>query len=271
MKVRQLFQAVVSVFVVAPLYLTYSFWFKRLMYGSSNLAVANLFESLLLVAFAVGAVGSVAGVAVIAWYDGNRASVVAAGILFAVAPLTGGTGVGTEFFFLYVPLLPSLTALILIGIEWSYRRRSILSDFVGTRLGKATVVVGMTHVVAGFYAQAVSRSLFHEVLIGFLTVPLFAVVSKLGNEEAEDMPDDAPELITEQVLQFGVTRNSVYFFNSTDETEELHMEGERTAAEIDIFEQIVRLTADGVSPFFAHRGGSYYFEFDGSAYEIRTT
>jgi hypothetical protein len=39
---------------------------------------------------------------------------------------------------------------------------------------------------------------------------------------------------------------------------------------MNVFEQIARLTADGVSPFFAHRGGSYYFEFEGSVYEIQT-
>jgi hypothetical protein len=97
-----------------------------------------------------------------------------------------------------------------------------------------------------------------------------AVVSKLGDEEAEDVPDDTPELITEQVLQFGVMRNSVHFFGATEGTDELRVEGNRTAAEMDVFEQIARLTADGVSPFFAHRGGFYYFEFEGSVYEIQT-
>lgn len=95
-----------------------------------------------------------------------------------------------------------------------------------------------------------------------------AVVSKLANEEAEDMPDDAPELITEQVLQFGVMRNSIHFFDATEGTDELRVGGDRTAAEMDIFEQIVQLTDAGVSPFFAHRGGSYYFKFEGNAYEI---
>ncbi|MDZ7687188.1 MAG: hypothetical protein U5J64_00440 [Halobacteriales archaeon] len=96
-----------------------------------------------------------------------------------------------------------------------------------------------------------------------------AVVSKVDVGEAEDVPEGTPELITEQVLQFGVTRNSVHFFDATEGTDELHVKGDRTAAEMDVFGQIARLTADGVSSFFAHSGNSYYFKYEGNVYEIR--
>jgi len=96
------------------------------------------------------------------------------------------------------------------------------------------------------------------------------VASKVEKED-EETHEETPELVTEQVLQFGVMRNAVYYFDTTDGANELYMEGERVEREaIGFFEQILVATDDNVSPFFAHRGGSYYFEYEGDVYEIRT-
>ncbi len=166
--------------VCAPfVYVVYSFWLKHFVVrGSGDLV-------LLALPFVIFAVGSVASVAVLAWYDGNKASVVGTALVFAAAPMFGSSTVGSEFFFLdiaYLPMLPALLAFFLLGAEWSYRRRGVLSEFLGTRLGKTVAVVGAAHVAAGLYAQAGARSGFSlefGVLlfsIVFLSVVLFAVV-----------------------------------------------------------------------------------------------
>jgi|GEM_PF-6050065 len=86
-----------------------------------------------------------------------------------------------------------------------------------------------------------------------------------GEDVRREAPNDTPELIREQVFQFAVVRNAVYYLGVQEETHEMIAEGSLVSQERRVLDEVRR---EDRYPYFSSNDDSLYFGYDGDIYRI---
>jgi len=163
------YDAVVAAFVV-------SLTFSVLVFLDSGFLGA-----LIGAVFAFFVASPVVGVAVLAWHNGCRVSTVFV-IPFLMVfsspllplpniPLPNIVEGHVSVLRLYsdIPFIPSYATLFLIGVEWTFRERTAIDDFLHSTLGAVSVVMGIVHAIGGMALQFYARDMGYFISIGSFT------------------------------------------------------------------------------------------------------
>jgi hypothetical protein len=167
--------AIIAAGLLPPLYIAYSYAVKHIFFPTPTLGISL---------YAVFSLSAITGVGILAWKDGCRMSVLAVTAIFVAVPWIG------SIHFLWISSLAvevwmladlSVSALIVIGLEWMTRRSEAIADFFRSRFGRLVLTLGVAHIALGVYLQYLSREylvdmVFSQLFI-LLPVPLLPVVS----------------------------------------------------------------------------------------------
>lgn len=77
--------------------------------------------------------------------------------LFAVLPIL--PFIDINGFSTVIPFVPIYLSLFLIGTEWTFREPDAVSEFLRSNVGKASMLVGVTHAVVGIVLQFYTRDI----------------------------------------------------------------------------------------------------------------
>jgi len=133
-------------------------------------------------------------IALLAWYDGCRVTPVPV-LLFLISLLyltiIGSSHTNIHRLFSDISFVPLYISVLLIGTEWTLRRRVLVADFLRDTVGKASVGIGVLHVIAGIALNVRARpyeverflsismdihSIMNSFGIALVTVALFVVI-----------------------------------------------------------------------------------------------
>jgi len=160
------YDAVVAAFLVSVAFSVLSF----LEYG--------VLQALLGAVLMFFVASPVVGVAVLAWHNGCRVSVLSFVLLFVLwlMPIETLPRINSD-----IPFIPVYFFVFLIGTEWAIRERGKVVDFLRSVPGVVSMAVGVAHAVIGMVVQIHARPRLLDV---FLEVEgpilLYNVVSALG-------------------------------------------------------------------------------------------
>jgi len=107
-------------------------------------------------------ISPVVGVAVVAWYRGCRLSPVLVVLFLIFVFLTPETYGSYQDFHTAIDFFPAYLSVFTIGAEWAVRERDAVINFLRTRAGVVSVLLGVVNVVAGYVVQIRARDYLFE-------------------------------------------------------------------------------------------------------------
>jgi hypothetical protein len=167
--------AIIAAGLLPPIYIAYSYAVKQIFFPTPTIGIPL---------YAVFSLSALTGAGVLAWKDGCRISVLTVAAIFVAVPWIGSISflwISSQGVRTWMLADLSVSALIVIGLEWMARRSEAVTDFFRSRFGRLVLTLGGVHVALGVYLQYLSREYLADMVFSqsfvLLPVPLLPVVS----------------------------------------------------------------------------------------------
>lgn len=168
-------RVIVAAGLLPPIYIAYSYAVKQIFFPTPTLGVPL---------YAVFSLSAITGAGVLAWKNGCRISVLAVIAIFAAVPWIGSIQflwISSQGVRAWMLADLSVSALTVIGLEWTARRSEEVTEFLRSRFGRLVLTLGAAHVALGVYLQYLSREYLADMVFSgsflLLPIPLLPVIT----------------------------------------------------------------------------------------------